>query len=89
MNLSSLFRGESAFLKGNFLDLTLSWIVMYFAQSIPATYASLCDLSLGANAFLRSVIGIAGPIAIALVQFTSSYLVINIVHLRQASKRLH
>jgi hypothetical protein len=45
MKLSSLFRGESAFLKGNFLVLTLSWIVMYFAQPIPATYASLFDLS--------------------------------------------
>jgi MFS family permease len=74
MKLSSLFRGESAFLKGNFLVLTLSWIVMYFAQPIPATYASLYYLSLGANAFLLSVIGFAGSIAIALVQFPGGYL---------------
>jgi MFS family permease len=74
MKVSLLFRGESAFLKGNFLVLTLSWIVMYFAQPIPATYASLFYLSLGANAFLLSVIGFAGSIAIALVQFPGGYL---------------
>jgi MFS family permease len=74
MKLSSLFRGESAFLKGNFLILTLSWIIMYFAQPIPATYASLYYLSLGADAFLLSVIGFAGSIAVALVQFPGGYL---------------
>jgi DHA1 family tetracycline resistance protein-like MFS transporter len=74
MKPSSLFRGESAFLKGNFLVLTLSWIVLYFAQPIPATYASLYYLSLGANAFLLSVIGFAGSIAVALVQFPGGYL---------------
>jgi len=74
MRLTSLFRGESAFLKGNFLVLTLSWIIMYFAQPIPATYASLYYLSLGADAFLLSVIGFAGSIAVALVQFPGGYL---------------
>ena len=74
MRLSSLFRGESAFLKGNFLVLTISWIIMYFAQPIPATYASLYYLRLGANAFLLSVIGFAGSIAVALVQFPGGYL---------------
>ncbi|MCJ7561295.1 MFS transporter [Candidatus Bathyarchaeota archaeon] len=74
MKLSSLFRGESAFLKGNFLILTMSWIIMYFAQPIPATYASLYYLHLGADAFLLSVLGFAGSIAVALVQFPGGYL---------------
>jgi MFS family permease len=74
MKLSSLFRGEYAFLKGDFLVLTLSWIIMYFAQPIPATYASLYYLRLGADAFLLSVIGFAGSIAVALVQFLGGYL---------------
>jgi hypothetical protein len=47
---------------------------MYFAQPIPATYASLYYLSLGADAFLLSVIGFAGSIAVALVQFPGGYL---------------
>lgn len=74
MKLSSLFRGESAFLKGNFLILTLSWIILFFAQPIPATYASLYYLSLGADAFLLSVIGFAGSIAVAFVQLPGGYL---------------
>lgn len=74
MKLSSLFRGESAVLRGNFLILTLSWAIMYFAAPIPQTYASLYYLSLGADEFLLSVIGFAGSIAIALVQFPGGYL---------------
>jgi DHA1 family multidrug resistance protein-like MFS transporter len=74
MKLSSLFRGKSAVLKGNFLILTLSWAIMYFAAPIPQTYASLYYLSLGADAFLLSVIGFAGSIAIALVQLPGGYL---------------
>jgi len=74
MKLSSLFRGESAVLRGNFLILTLSWAIMYFAIPIPQTYASLYYLSLGADEFLLSIIGFAGSIAIALVQFPGGYL---------------
>ena len=74
MKLSSIFRGESAVLKGNFLILTLSWAIMYFAGPIPQTYASLYYLSLGADAFLLSIIGFAGSIAIALVQLPGGYL---------------
>jgi len=74
MKLSSLFRGASAVLRGNFLILTLSWVIMYFAIPIPQTYASLYYLSLGADEFLLSVIGFAGSIAIALVQFLGGYL---------------
>jgi DHA1 family multidrug resistance protein-like MFS transporter len=74
MKLSSIFRGESAVLRSNFLILTLSWAIMYFAIPIPQTYASLYYLSLGADKFLLSIIGFAGSIAIALVQFPGGYL---------------
>ncbi len=74
MKLSSLFRGKSAMLRGNFLILTLSWVIMYAAIPIPQTYASLYYLSLGADEFLLSIIGFAGSIAIALVQFPGGYL---------------
>jgi MFS family permease len=74
MKLSSIFRSESAVMKGNFLILTLSWAIMYFAGPIPQTYASLYYLSLGADKFLLSVIGFAGSIALALVQFPGGYL---------------
>ncbi len=55
MKLSQLYRGKSALLKGNFLLLTISWMFMFFAQPIPATYASLYYLNLGADAFLLKV----------------------------------
>ncbi len=74
MKLAALFRGEQAVLRGNFLLITLSWIIMFSAQPIPDTYASLFYLNLGADAFLLSVIGFAGSIAVALVQLPGGYL---------------
>jgi MFS family permease len=74
MKLHSLFCGKSAVLRGNFLILTLSWVIMYSAGPIPQTYASLYYLSLGADAFLLSIIGFAGSVAIALVQLPGGYL---------------
>jgi len=74
MKLSTLFRNQSAILRGNFLLITLSWIIMFTAQPIPATFASLYYLHLGADNFLLSIIGFAGSIAFALVQFPGGYL---------------
>jgi len=47
---------------------------MFTAQPIPATYASLFYLHLGADSFLLAIIGFAGSIAVALVQFPGGYL---------------
>jgi MFS family permease len=74
MKLSALFRGNSVILRGNFLLITISWIIMFFAQPIPATYASLFYLHLGASVFLISIMGFAGSIAVAFVQFPGGYL---------------
>jgi MFS transporter, DHA1 family, tetracycline resistance protein len=74
MKLSTLFRGDSAVLRGNFLLITVSWIILFAAQPIPDTYASLYYLHLGADAFTLSIIGFAGSIAVALVQFPGGYL---------------
>ena len=74
MRLSALFRGDSAVLRGNFLIITISWIIFFFAQPIPDTYASLYYIHLGADVFLISIIGFVGSIAIALVQFPGGYL---------------
>ena len=74
MKLSSLFRGKSRFLKGNFALLILSWLLMYSVQPIPDTYSSLFYLNLGATPFLLSVILFAGSIAIAFVQIPGGYL---------------
>lgn len=47
---------------------------MFSAQPIPDTYASLYYLSLGANELMLAVMGFAGSIAVALVQFPGGYL---------------
>lgn len=74
MRFSALFRGEQAVLRGNFLLITLSWIILFTAQPIPDTYASIYYLNLGATDFLLAVMGFAGSIAVALVQFPGGYL---------------
>ena len=74
MNLAGLLRGDNAVLRGNFLLITVSWVILFAAQPIPETYASLYYLSLGADAFLISIIGFVGSIAVALVQFPGGYL---------------
>jgi MFS family permease len=74
MNIRSLFRGDQAVLRGNFLLITVSWVILFSAQPIPETYASLYYISLGADEFLISIIGFAGSIAVALVQFPGGYL---------------
>ena len=74
MRLTGLFRGDQAVLKGNFLIITISWIILFAFQPIPDTYASLYYIHLGASAFLLSIMGFAGSIAVALVQFPGGYL---------------
>jgi MFS family permease len=74
MKFSELFRGDQAVLRGNFLLITISWIIMFAAQPIPDTYASLYYLDLGANEFMLSIMAFAGSIAVALVQFPGGYL---------------
>jgi MFS family permease len=60
---------------GNFLLLTITWILMFFASPIPNTYASIFyEDVLGANDFILAVIGFAASIALALVQFPGGYL---------------
>jgi hypothetical protein len=79
MKLSSRLRNRYVWIQGNFLILIISWILMNFAGPIPQTYSSLFFEGLGANYFLLGVIGFAGSIAIALVQFPGGYLQIGMV----------
>lgn len=74
MKFSALFQGDQAVLRGNFLLITISWIIMFAAQPIPDTYASLYYLHLSANELMISIMGFAGSIAVALVQFPGGYL---------------
>jgi DHA1 family multidrug resistance protein-like MFS transporter len=74
MKLAPSVRNQYAFVQGNFLILIITWILMNFTGPIPQTYSSLYFKGLGANNFLLGVIGFAGSVAIALVQFPGGYL---------------
>jgi len=75
MGMLSRFRIRYAFVKGNFLLITITWVLMFFASPIPNTYAGKYYKDvLGANDFVLSVIGFAGSIALAFVQFPGGYL---------------
>jgi MFS family permease len=74
MKIISRLRSRYAFIRGNFLILIITWILMNFTGPIPQTYSSLFFKGLGANDFLLGVIGFAGSIALALVQFPGGYL---------------
>lgn len=74
MRISKLFRGDQAVLRGNFLLITITWIIMFFAIPIPDTYASLYYLHLGADELLLSIMAFTSSIAVALVQFPGGYL---------------
>jgi MFS family permease len=75
MNPFSRFRSRYSFVKGNFLLMTITWILMFFAVPIPNTYAGKFYKDvLGADDFILSVISFAGSIALAFVQFPGGYL---------------
>jgi MFS family permease len=74
MNLFTRFLNRYAFIKGNFLLLTVTWVLMFFSSPIPNTYSGLYYRELGASDFILSVIGFAGSVALAVVQFPGGYL---------------
>jgi MFS family permease len=74
MNLLSSLKSRYAFIQGNFLILLISWVLMFFSGPIPSTYSSLYFKGLGANDFIIGVIGFAGSMALAFVQFPGGLL---------------
>jgi MFS family permease len=74
MNPLSSLRSRYAFIQGNFLILLTSWVLMFFSGPIPSTYSSLYFQGLGANDFMIGVIGFAGSMALAFVQFPGGLL---------------
>ncbi|MCS7373774.1 MAG: MFS transporter [archaeon GB-1845-036] len=74
--LSIIFRlrSEFSFIRGNFLLLLLSWIIIDFFDELSRTYSPLFIKALGGSAFIIGLIGSANRIASALVQFPGGYL---------------
>jgi len=65
---------EFSFIKGNYAILVVSWILIDFANELPATYYALYVLELGATATILGMIGFASFLVLASVQFPGGYL---------------
>jgi MFS family permease len=65
---------ELSFVRGNFLILIVSWVIMDFAREIPGTYYPLYVRALGGTAATVGLIGSASMLTLALVQFPGGYL---------------
>lgn len=71
--LTRLTSGLS-FMRGNFLILVVSWIILDFARELPGTYYPLYVQALGGTAATIGLIGAASTASQALVQFPGGYL---------------
>ncbi len=65
---------EFDFVKGNFLVLVISWVIMDLASELPSTYYALYVNALGGSATVIGLIGFVSMIAQALVMFPGGYL---------------
>ena len=70
----SRISAEFSFIKGNFLILVLSWLMMDLASEMPATYYGLYVKALGGSASIIGLIGFVSMIFQALVQFPGGYI---------------
>jgi len=73
-SLLSRARSEFSFIRGNFLVLIFSWIVIDIASEMPATYHGLYVKALGGSASIIGLIGSVSMVSRALVQIPGGYL---------------
>jgi MFS family permease len=75
MKIMAKLRDEFSFVRGNYLILVLSWVLMDFANELPSLYyGPYVIYDLGATAPILGFIGFASVIALAAVQFPGGYL---------------
>ncbi|MDH5791901.1 MAG: MFS transporter [Candidatus Bathyarchaeota archaeon] len=65
---------EFGFIRGNFLIMVLSWLILDFAGEMPSTYYPKYVEALGGTAAIIGLIGAAELVARALVQIPGGYL---------------
>ncbi len=70
----SRIRSEFGFIRGNFLVMVLSWLILDFAGELPGTYYPKYVEALGGTAAIIGLIGASELVARALVQIPGGYL---------------
>ena len=75
MKIASRIKQEFSFIQGNYLILVMSWVLMDFANELPALYyGPYVIYDLKATPEILGFIGFASVIALAAVQFPGGYL---------------
>ena len=74
MNFLQKLKDEVAFIKGNYLILVVTWLLMDFFREIPASFYGLYVIELGGTALIIGMIGFASKICYASVQFPGGYI---------------
>jgi MFS family permease len=75
MKIASRIKQEFSFIQGNYLILVISWVLMDFANELPALYyGPYVIYDLKATPEILGFIGFASVIALAAVQFPGGYL---------------
>jgi len=74
LNLIKKLKEEFSFVRGNYLILIISWILIDFANELPGTYYSDYVIQLGGSASILGLIMLGSMLALASVQFLGGYL---------------
>ncbi len=74
MRLTADFKEQFSFIKGNYLILIISWILMDFAGELPGTYYPDYVIQLGGSATIIGLISLVSMLCLASVQFPGGYL---------------
>ncbi|MEM3824217.1 MAG: MFS transporter, partial [Candidatus Bathyarchaeia archaeon] len=73
MKLGERIKEEFSFVRGNYLVLIISWILMDFASELSGTYYSDYVIQLGGSPTVLGLITFASFLALAMVQFPGGY----------------
>ncbi|MEM2105533.1 MAG: MFS transporter [Candidatus Bathyarchaeia archaeon] len=73
MSLKERIKEEFSFVRGNYLILIISWILMDFASELPGTYYPDYVIQLGGSPTILGLITFASFLALAAVQFPGGY----------------
>jgi MFS family permease len=74
MGIAGKIREEFSFFSGNYLILIASWLIMDFADEIPASFFELYVLELGGTVAIIGLINFSLKIAFAAVSFPGGYI---------------
>jgi len=76
MGIGDFLRREFSFIKGNYMILVISWIIMDLAMEMPVPNYQYYVLALGGNEFplALGIIGVANFLAMAALAFPGGYL---------------